>query len=118
MLHIPMRKPADVIVEDGLHPNPGPRPLALPEAKRRRGSEAGEEEQPQIHEIDEGSTPGYSTQGSQIDGKKVISRGSQREEGQGGNIKTQKPFKCSETPFTNMKMKAENHTPPQRQCYS
>ena len=92
MLHIPMRKPADVIVEEGLRPNPGPHPQALSEAKRRRCSEAGEEEQPQIQETDDGSTPGYSTQGAQMHGKRANSRGSQREEGQGKKKKLKRPF--------------------------
>ena len=83
MLHILMRKPADVIVEDGLHPNPGPRRLPLPEAKRMRTTDADEEGQPQIQEIedgekeqlhnrdtDDGSTLGYYKQGIHTQEKK------------------------------------------------
>ena len=58
MLHTPMRKPADVIIEEGLHPNPGPSHEQQSEVKRRRSTDAGEKQQCADKKITDGSTPG------------------------------------------------------------
>ena len=100
MIHIPTRLPHDVIVEEGLPPNPGPpssRSLEEPDEKRRRQQRHAEEDGA---EEDYGSTPGYYKHGKRED------EGSQREEGQGKKIKlTQSSFENAETPFGDTKNK-------------
>ena len=97
---MPARLPHDVIVEEGLPPNPGPptsRLLEEPDEKRRRQHRLADEdvgkEQLQKQDMHHGSTPGYYKQGFHMQGKRVNPGGSQREEGQEGKMKTQKTLK-------------------------
>ena len=68
MIHIPPRLPGEVIIEEGLHPNPGPHRREPPDSKRRKSIEAGEEEQPKVKETvdtaDDGCTFGFTSQGN------------------------------------------------------
>ena len=79
MIHIPTRKPREVITEQGLHPNPGPRRQEPPEEKRRRCTRADEEET-QKHAALNGSSPSYANFAPRDSGKRGSAEGSQREE--------------------------------------
>lgn len=98
-----MRLPHDIIVEEGLEPNPGPsssRSTGEPQEKKRSLQETPEEE---VAEEDDGFSPAYYKLGKGE--AKGEAKGVRTEEEQGEKDKTHKAFEKSETPFTDKKRK-------------
>lgn len=94
-----IRLPHDIIVEDGLPPNPGPsssRSTGDSQEKRRRLQDIAEKER---DAEDDGFSPGYSMRGK---GEVEVNR-TEKEQGKRGNM--QNTFEKSETAFTDKKRK-------------
>ena len=90
------RLPHDILVEQGLPPNPGPggRQEKSSSSKKLIKEEAAEE--------DNGCTPGYYKHG------KGEQKGNKTEEEHGEGRKHPKAFETSETPFSDNKRKTDN----------
>ena len=86
-----MRKPAGVIVEDGLHPNPAPphseQPEEPDEKRRRQNSTSKDHKQEQAAATDYGYTPTFTDDASQDTIRRGEGKGSPREEGYGEKAK-------------------------------
>ena len=98
-----MRLPHDIIVEEGLPPNPGPsssRSTGDSQEKRRRLQDIAEEEKDA--EEDDGFSPGYYKRG------KGEVEGNRTEEEQGKREKCKTPLKSPKLLLPTRKEKLEN----------
>ena len=104
-----MRKPADVIIEQRLHPNPGPSHAQHSEVKRRRSTDERNEQQSTDKKITDGITPGYYERYKKQRNTEYLS-GNQKRGGQRENKETQDNFLRPETPLSHLKIKVEKNT--------